>query len=390
MSFSMRLSEQQEVAGSVAVNLEWARRPQYGRYLDEFVPGQVFVHPRGFTFDRAAMLDFSRVFMQCNPLYLNLEYAKAHGFPDLPASPQMVFNVVLSLGVHNDSEKAIANLGYYNVQFLRPVYSGDTLRGYTQVVDRKARGQDKPGIVLIRTLGVNQHNQVVLQYERKIMVDWRGDRLPTTPAPTTPVEFPWVEHPVVELPVNSGNYPAQLTGPNTYFEDFALGDLIVHANGRTITDEHMALTYLVGNTHPLHFDRVYSTGLSGKMSGEPIVYGGLVFAWLEGLASRDVSENALWELGFTEGYHTQPAVYGDTVAAISRVVATETLPNSDSAGIVTFQFIGVKNISAAAALETYGADLFIKENDKQKLSKEKLSSKIFEIERRLLIKRRPA
>ena len=391
MSFSMRVTtEQPEVAGSVAVNLEWARRPQYGRYLDEFVPGQVFVHPRGYTFERGPMLDFARVFMQCNPLYLNLEYAKAHGFPDLPASPQMVFNVVLSLGVHNDSEKAIANLGYYNVQFLRPVYPGDTLRGYTKVMDRKARGEDKPGIVLIRTLGVNQHNQVVLQYERKIMVGYRGDRLPTTPAPNTPVEFPWVEHPVVELPVNAGGYPSQLTGPNTYFEDFSLGDLIVHANGRTITDEHMAWTYLVGNTHPLHFDRVYSTGLSGKMSGEPIVYGGLVFAWLEGLASRDVSENALWELGFTEGYHTQPAVSGDTVAALSRVVATETLPNNDAAGIVTFQFIGVKNISAAAALETYGADLFIKENDKQKLSKEKLSSKIFEIERRLLIKRRPA
>ena len=390
MSFSMRLTtEQPEVAGSVAVNLEWARRPQYGRYLDEFVPGQVFVHPRGYTFERGPMLDFARVFMQCNPLYLNLEYAKAHGFPDLPASPQMVFNVVLSLGVHNDSEKAIANLGYYNVQFLRPVYPGDTLRGYTKVIDRKARGEDKPGIVLIRTLGLNQHNQVVLQYERKIMVGYRGDRLPTTPAPTTPVEFPWVEHPVVELPINGGGYRSQLTGPNTYFEDFSLGDLIVHANGRTITDEHMAWTYLVGNTHPLHFDRVYSTGLSGKMSGEPIVYGGLVFAWLEGLASRDVSENALWELGFTEGYHTQPAVSGDTVAALSRVVATEVLPNNDATGIVTFQFIGVKNISAAAALETYGADLFIKENDKQKLSKEKISSKIFEIERRLLIKRRP-
>ena len=389
MSFSMRLSEQAEVAGSVAVNLEWVRRPQYGRYLDEFVPGQVFVHPRGYTFERGPMLDFARVFMQCNPLYLNLEYAKAHGFQDLPASPQMVFNVVLSLGVHNDSEKAIANLGYYNVQFLRPVYPGDTLRGYTKVMDRKARGEDKPGIVLIRTLGVNQHNQVVLQYERKIMVGYRGDRLPTTPAPTTPVEFPWVEHPVVDLPINAGGYPSQLTGPNTYFEDFSLGDLIVHTNGRTITDEHMAWTYLVGNTHPLHFDRVYSTGLSGKMSGEPIVYGGLVFAWLEGLASRDVSENALWELGFTEGYHTQPAVSGDTVAALSRVVATETLSNNDSAGIVTFQFIGVKNISAAAALETHGADLFIKENDKQKLSKEKISSKIFEIERRLLIKRRP-
>ena len=62
---------------------------------------------------------------------------------DPPASPQMVFNVVLSLGVHNDSEKAIANLGYYNVQFLRPVYPGDTLR----VIPRSwtARpGEDKP------------------------------------------------------------------------------------------------------------------------------------------------------------------------------------------------------------------------------------------------------
>ncbi|MCP5419942.1 MAG: MaoC family dehydratase [Gammaproteobacteria bacterium] len=390
MAFSLVLNVQQELAPDLPVNLDQARAPQYGRYLDEFVPGQVFVHPRGFSFERAAMLDFARVFMQTNPLYLNVEYAKAHGFADLPASPQMVFNVVLSLGVQNDSEKAIANLGYYNAQFLRPVYSGDTLRAYTKVMDRKERGPNKPGIASIRTLGVNQHDQVVLQYERKIMVGPRGNRPPTTPAPNEPVEFPWVEKAQAELPLNGVLAFPRLTGPNTYFEDFRVGDIIVHPNGRTITDEHMTLTYQVCNTHPLHFDRVYSTGLSGKMSGEPIVYGGLVFAWLEGLASRDVSENALWELGFTEGYHTQPAVSGDTVAALSRVLAVESLPNCDNAGVVTFQFIGVSNISAAQALETYGADLFIKENDKQKLGKEKISQKIFEIERRLLIKRRPS
>jgi 2-methylfumaryl-CoA hydratase len=198
-----------------------------------------------------------------------------------------------------------------------------------------------------------------------------------------------VESPTLEVPLTSRAFPTQLTGPNTYVEDFTPGDIIVHPNGRTITDEHMALTYLVGNTHPLHFDRVYSTGLSGKMSGEPIVYGGLVFAWLEGLASRDISENALWELGFTEGYHTQPAVSGDTVAALSRVLAVESLPDNARAGIVTFQFIGVKNISAADALDTFGAELFIKENSKQTLGEEKISQKIFEIERRLLLKRRP-
>ena len=125
------------------------------------------------------------------------------------------------------------------------------------------------------------------------------------------------------------------------------------------------------------------------MSGEPIVYGGLVFAWLCGLASRDVSENALWDLGYTEGYHTQPAFAGDTVGAISRVLKLEEGPEGLNASIVTFQLIGVKNITAAEAVEKHGPDLFMKENNKKAAGKEKIADKIFEIERRLLIKKRP-
>ena len=389
MSISLTLAPQDEISADIPVNLEQTRQPQYGRYLDELEPGQVFEHPRGFTFATTNMLDFARTYMQANPLYLNTQYAKAHGFADLPASPQMVFNVTLSLGVQNDSEKAIANLGYYQVQFLRPVYPGDTLRAFTKVLERKDRGADKPGITRIRTVSVNQRDEVVLQYERKIMVAWRGDRLPTTPAPQVTVDFPGEESPEVQLPLASGPVATGLTGPNTYAEDFTPGDIIVHANGRTITEEHMALTYLVGNSHPLHFDRIFSSGLSGKMSGDPIVYGGLVFAWLDGLASRDVSEHAVWELGFTEGYHTQPAIAGDTVGALTRILAVEAAAGTGDYAVVTMQLIGVKNISAAAALEKHGADLFLKEDSKRALGKEKITDKIFEIERRLLIKRRP-
>ena len=389
MSISLTLAPQDEISADIPVNLEQTRQPQYGRYLDELEPGQVFEHPRGFTFATTNMLDFARTYMQANPLYLNTQYAKAHGFADLPASPQMVFNVTLSLGVQNDSEKAIANLGYYQVQFLRPVYPGDTLRAFTKVLERKDRGADKPGITRIRTVSVNQRDEVVLQYERKIMVAWRGDRLPTTPAPQVTVDFPGEESPEVQLPLASGPVATGLTGPNTYAEDFTPGDIIVHANGRTITEEHMALTYLVGNSHPLHFDRVFSSGLSGKMSGDPIVYGGLVFAWLDGLASRDVSEHAVWELGFTEGYHTQPAIAGDTVGALTRILAIEDAAGAADYAVVTMQLIGVKNIYAAAALEKHGADLFLKEDSKRALGKEKITDKIFEIERRLLIKRRP-
>ena len=192
----------------------------------------------------------------------------------------------------------------------------------------------------------------------------------------------------MELPLTGGKVAPGLAGPNTYFEDFAPGDIIVHANGRTITEEHMALTYAVGNSHPLHFDRIFSSALSGKMSGEPIVYGGLVFAWLEGLASRDVSEHAVWELGFTEGYHTQPAFAGDTIGALSRILAVEDIPGVAAYGLVTLQLIGVKNISAAEALKKHGADLFLKEDAKRTLGKEKITDKIFEIERRLLVMRR--
>ncbi|MBP9805913.1 MAG: MaoC family dehydratase [Candidatus Accumulibacter sp.] len=392
MSQAIRFRPQVELAEKVRVDMQKVRYPHYGRYLEEFVPGQVFVHPRGFTFLAAQMEAFARTYLQCNPLYLNDQYARSSGFSGLLASPQMVFNVVLSLGVQNDSEKAMANLGYYDAQYLRPVQAMDTIRSLTKVIDRKERGAGKPGIVTIRTLGINQNDEVVLQYERKIMVAGQGDRPATTPLPPSLVmpAFPWVEDAEVFLPNFPQQLPSGLTGPNSFYEDFTVGEVIVHANGRTITDEHLPLTYAVGNTHPLHFDRVFSSGLSGKMSGDPIVYGGLVFAWLEGLASRDVSENSVWELGFTEGYHTQPSIGGDTVAALSRVLAAEDAGGelSEQFGVVTFQLVGVKNITASNAFAKYGEDLFIKENDKKDMGKEKIDQKIFEIERRLLIRKR--
>jgi 2-methylfumaryl-CoA hydratase len=39
-------------------------------------------------------------------------------------------------------------------------------------------------------------------------------------------------------------------------------------------------------------------------------------------------------------------------------------------------------------LARFGEDLFVKENDKKELGREKIDAKIFEIERRLLIRKR--
>lgn len=405
----IRVSKQQERGPALAPDLKKVKRPTYGRSLELFREGDVFVHPRGLTITAGLCSSFATTFHEANPLYLNAEYAKALGHSTCPASPQLVFNVVLSLGVQNDSEKAIANLGYYDACFLRPVYPGDTIRSLTKVLARKDRGEGKPGIVTIRTVGLNQREELILQYDRKIMVAPAGDGTPdiggeATSRPTVALGFPQVAEPSMELPEPRKNPPRNLTGARTWFDDFAKGEIVVSANGRTVTDEHMAWTYRVGNTHPLHFDRLYTRSLEGKMSGEPIVYGGLVFAWLEGISSRDTTENGLATLGFTEGYHTQPLFSGDTLYAINRVLDVSPLggPAAKStpadlkgfgeavsespleAGVVTFQLIGLKNVRANAALEKYGAALFAKEMEK----KEKIPEKVFEIERRVLIRTR--
>ena len=48
MSVSFTLTPQTEISADVAIDLAKTRQPQYGRYLDELEPGQVFEHPRGF------------------------------------------------------------------------------------------------------------------------------------------------------------------------------------------------------------------------------------------------------------------------------------------------------------------------------------------------------
>lgn len=382
-----------ELAPSTAAENTSIIKKSYGRYLDEFVEGEIFLHPRAFTIDLSFAQEFATTFMEANPLFLSRPYAQAHGFKDMLISPLQVFNVALSLGVQNNSEKAMANLGYYNVQFLAPVYPGDTLSSRTKVLKVEDKGADKPGIVHVRTLCMNQNNEVVLQYERKIMINHSNGKPKGNSKPGNPQAFfPEKEKPAIKLPALT--YPKDFrdsTWESTYFESFQPGQVYIHANGRTITDEHVPWTYRMGNTHPLHYDKLYSKGISGPMGGDPIVYGGLVFSWLIGLASRDVSENLLWELGFTEGYHTQPSISGDTVTAISRVLTVEDAGDKYGipAGEVHFQFIGFKNIKAAEAYEKYGNDIFIKENDKKKLGKDKIAEKIFEIERKSVIKKKP-
>jgi acyl dehydratase len=128
-----------------------------------------------------------------------------------------------------------------------------------------------------------------------------------------------------------------LTARTNYFEDFEVGAVIAHARGKTITPlENVLITNLVMNTAQGHFNEDLMT-----KSGQPgvVVYGGVNFSMVLGLAAQDCCENALAELGLDNVRLSKPVFHGDTITAVSEVLEVQEADQAD-AGIVLFRHYG--------------------------------------------------
>jgi len=76
----------------------------------------------------------------------------------------------LGLALADVSERAV-NLGWREVRLPAPVFAGDTIRAETEVLDkRESASRPGQGIVTVRTRGLNQRDEVVIEFERAIMV----------------------------------------------------------------------------------------------------------------------------------------------------------------------------------------------------------------------------
>lgn len=363
--------------------------PQYGRLLDDFKTGDLYHHLWEVTLDEGLLALCAASFLDPNPLYASRRFAREAGFGDRVVHPMVLMNLALSSSVHDVSEQAIAHLAYINLRFLNAAYAGDTLTFTSEVLSARA-SESKPdrGIVEVRTTAVNQLNLVVVTFERKALIP--AGRLANRAHPdafeaapnselanhgTSPTASPDDRRLPPELAGGITN-PLWAGRPQGLFEDFAEGDIYLHGNGRTIgASEHMQLTMLTRNSHPLHFDEVYAQERS--FTGQRVVCGPLVFAWIASLASRDTTANGLWDLGYDKGVHPAPVLAGDTLFAASRVLQTG--QHNEQAGIVKFHLVGVKNRKPAALLQA-GIDIF----------KDKFAEKVFEIEREVLLPARRA
>ena len=103
-----------------------------------------------------------------------------------------------------------------------------------------------------------------------------------------------------------------------HYEQFDVGDTYAHRPGRTISEtDNTWFTLLTMNTHPLHFDKEYA---KKSEFGQILVNSAFTVSLIVGMSGRDVSQNAIANLGWKEIRLPSPVFVGDTLYAESTVL----------------------------------------------------------------------
>ena len=112
-------------------------------------------------------------------------FAQKIGYPRSPLDDLLVFHVVFGKTVADISLNAVANLGYADCRFLKPVFPGATLTAVSEVIGLRENSNKKTGIVYVRSRGFDETGDTVLDYARWVMVRKR-DEAAAAPAEKIP------------------------------------------------------------------------------------------------------------------------------------------------------------------------------------------------------------
>ena len=126
-----------------------------------------------------------------------------------------------------------------------------------------------------------------------------------------------------------------------HYEQFEVGDTYAHKPGRTISEtDNTWFTLLTMNTHPLHFDKEYA---KKSEFGQILVNSAFTVSLTVGMSVRDVSQNAIANLGWKEIRLPSPVFVGDTLYAESTVLEKRESNSRPNAGIVKVSTLGQKS-----------------------------------------------
>ncbi len=318
-----------------------ASKTQLGNFFEDFVVGQSLVHatPRTITHGDASL--YMSLFGPRFAVSSSAPFAQSIGFSDAPLDSMLVFHMVFGKTVPDVSLNAIANLGYADGRFGVPLYAGDTVRTISEVIGVKANRDGTTGVVYVRSRGVNQRDEMVVEYTRWVMVRKRDA---SSPAPETVVpalpEAVTAEGLHIPFTLAPGSYDTQLAGSDFVWDDYSVGERIDHVDAMTIEEsEHMSAARLFQNTARVHFNQhVEREGRFGRR----IVYGGHIISLARALSFNGLG-NAFAMVGINGGRHVSPVFAGDTIYAWSEVLAREPLPGRTDLGVLRLRTVALKD-----------------------------------------------
>ena len=153
-------------------------RESFGRYYEDFTPGDVYEHRPGRTISEADNTWFTLLTMNTHPLHFDAEYAKHSEFGRCVVASPFTVSLIVGMSVSDVSQKAIANLGWTDIKLTHPVFAGDTLYAESEVLDkRESKSRQDAGIVSVRSTGKNQDGAVVCTFDRTMLIQRRGHAL---------------------------------------------------------------------------------------------------------------------------------------------------------------------------------------------------------------------
>jgi len=149
-------------------------RAEYGRYLEEFELGAVYEHAPGRTITEADNIQFSLLTMNQHPMHCDAVFAANSQFGKYLVCSPLTLSIVVGLSVNDVSAKAIANLGWKEIDLIAPVFVGDTLYAESEVLEiRESKSDPSRGIVTVKTRGFNQNRVVVIEFIRSALIPKR-------------------------------------------------------------------------------------------------------------------------------------------------------------------------------------------------------------------------
>ena len=321
-----------------------------GNFFEDFRVGQKIRHaaPRTVTLGDVAL--YQACYGSRFAVQSSAQFASAIGYPPTRGAPlddMLVFHVVFGKSVPDLSLNAIANLGYADIRFTAPVYTGDTLSAETEIIGLRENSNKESGVVYVRTKGFNQTGEVVLTLARWVMVRKRDKSAAVPPAivPDLPNEVAPNQLGAAVPALQLGHYDRTLAGSDNVWSDYQPGERIDHIDGMTIEEaEHQLATRLYQNTAKVHFNQLSE---SQSRFGRRLVYGGVVISLARALSYNGLA-NAFHVTAINGGRHAAPAFAGDTIFAWSEVLARADIPGRNDIGALRLRTIATKNEPCAA------------------------------------------